>query len=146
MRLDRRRTTVEARCSGWAVDARLRETKTKEPASVLAGLIGKSSGGEAKHLAAACEKGDVAAQRILQETAEDLAFGLSHVVHLFHPEIIILGGGLSGVGEPLRAGVERELRRFVMEAFASGPRIVVTALKEDAVPMGALELARRFNK
>src|SRR5438093_8933159 len=51
------------------------------------------------------------AKRILNETAEDLAFGLSHVVHLFHPEVIVLGGGLSLVGEPLRAAVEGALRR-----------------------------------
>ena len=72
----------------------------------------------------------------------DLGFGLSHVVHLFHPEIIILGGGLSGVGEPLRAAVESALRGFIMEAFAPGPAVSLAALSEDVVPVGALELAR----
>jgi glucokinase len=142
VRLDRHGTIVEARCSGWAVDARIRELKVKEPGSLLARLTGQTVGGEAKHLAAAWQQGDAAARRLLQETAEDLAFGLSHVVHLFHPEIIILGGGLSGVGEPLRASVESALRQFTMEAFAPGPRIALAALGEDAVPVGALELAR----
>jgi glucokinase len=77
----------------------------------------------------------------LEETAEDLAFGLSHVVHLFHPEILVLGGGLSSVGEPLRASVESALRPFMMEAFAPGPRIALAGLGEDAVPVGALGLA-----
>jgi len=85
---------------------------------------------------------DLAAQRILRETAEDLAFALSHVVHLFHPQIIVIGGGLAGVGEPLRAAVESALRPFLMEVFAPGPRIALAALGEDAVPVGALELAR----
>ena len=141
VRLDRAGTIVEARCSGWAVDARIRELKVKEPGSLLARLTGQKVGGEAKHLAAAWQQGDAAARRLLQETAEDLAFGLSHVVHLFHPEIIVLGGGLSGVGEPLRASVEGALRSFVMEAFAPGPRIALAALGEDAVPVGALKLA-----
>ena len=143
VRLDRLGTIVEARCSGWAVDARIRELKGKEPKSLLAGLIGDKVGGEAKHLAAAWQQGDAAAKRLLQETAEDLAFGLSHVVHLFHPEIIVLGGGLSGVGESLRASVESALRPFTMEAFAPGPKIALAALGEDAVPTGALELARQ---
>ena len=143
VRLDRQGTIVEARCSGWAVDARIRELRVKEPKSLLAGLVGDKVGGEAKHLAAAWQQGDAAAKRLLQETAEDLAFGLSHVVHLFHPEIIVLGGGLSGVGEPLRASVESALRPFTMEAFAPGPKIALAALGEDAVPMGALELARQ---
>jgi glucokinase len=141
VRLDRNGTTVEARCSGWAVDARIRELKGKEPGSLLAQLAGRTKGGEAKHLVAAWQQGDVAAKRLLQETGEDLAFGLSHVVHLFHPAIIILGGGLSGVGEPLRASVEGAIRRFTMEAFAPGPKIALAALGEDAVPVGALELA-----
>jgi len=142
VRLDRQGTIVESRCSGWAVDARIRELKTKEPGSVLARMIGDTKGGEARQLTAALQQGDAAAQRILQETAEDLAFGLSHVAHLFHPEIIILGGGLSSVGEPLRAAVETALRGFTMEAFAPGPRVALAALGEDAVPAGALELAR----
>ncbi|MCX6925427.1 MAG: ROK family protein [Verrucomicrobia bacterium] len=141
VRLDREETIVEARCSGWAVDARIRELRSKEPESMLARLAGQAAGGEARHLAAAWQQGDAAARRLLKETAEDLAFGLSHVVHLFHPEIIILGGGLSGVGEPLRASVEVALGRFVMDAFAPGPRIALAALGEDAVPVGAPKLA-----
>jgi glucokinase len=141
VRLDRDGTIVEARCSGWAVDARIRALTLKEPAGLLARLAGQMAGGEAKHLAAAWQQGDAAARRLLQETAADLAFGLSHVVHLFHPEIIILGGGLSGIGEPLRASVERALPQFMMEAFAPGPRIALAELGEDAVPVGALKLA-----
>lgn len=141
VRLDRAGTIVEARCSGWAVDARIRELKAREPESLLARLAGQTAGGEARHLAAAWQQGDSAARRLLQETTQDLAFGLSHVVHLFHPEIIILGGGLSGIGEPLRASVEGALRGFVMEAFAPGPAVALATLGEDAVPIGALELA-----
>jgi len=104
--------------------------------------MGNTTGGEAKYLAVAWQQGDTAARRVLRETVEDLAFGLSHVVHLFHPEVIVLGGGLALVGEPLRAGVEGALRSFTMEAFAPGPRIRLAALGENAVPIGALELAR----
>jgi glucokinase len=143
VRLDREGTIVESRCSGWAVDARIRGLKTSDPTSLLAKLIGDSTGGEAKYLVPALEQGDRAAHRVLTETAEDLAFGLSHVVHLFHPEAIILGGGLSLAGEPLRAAVESALREFTMAAFAPGPQIRLAALGEDAVPVGALELARK---
>ncbi len=142
VRLDRQGTIVEARCSGWAVDARIRALKTSQPTSPLVKMLDPAPGGEARHLAAALQKGDAAARRILDETADDLAFGLSHVTHLFHPEVIVLGGGLSGVGEPLRVAVEQALQRFLMEVFLPGPRICLAALGEDAVPVGALELAR----
>ena len=73
----------------------------------------------------------------------DLGFALSHVVHLFHPEVIVMGGGLSLVGEPLRQAVETNLRGFVMEAFQPGPLLRLAELGEDAVPVGALLLAGR---
>jgi glucokinase len=142
LRLDRDGTIVEKRCSGWAVDAKIRELKTKEPGSLLSRLAGQAAGGEAKHLTAALQQGDAAAQRIVQETAEDLAFALSHVVHLFHPEIIVIGGGLSHIGEILRTAVQKNLARFTMDAFAPGPRVALSALGEDVVPVGALELAK----
>ncbi len=139
--LDRKGTTVESRCSGWAVDERIRDRARHEPGSPLGKLVQASPGNEARHLSAALRGGDAMAKRIVSETAEDLAFGLSHVVHLFHPEVIVLGGGLSKVGEPLRAAVADALAKFVMEAFAPGPQVVLSGLGEDAVPVGALMLA-----
>ena len=143
VRLDRSGATIESRCSGWAVDARIRVLNAQAPQTLLATLCQRDPGGEARHLAAALEGGDASASRILEEVAADLAFGLSHVTHLFHPRIIVLGGGLSGVGEPLREAVEACLRGFVMEVFQPGPRIALATLGEDAVPVGALCLASR---
>ncbi len=141
VRLDRTGVILEERCSGWAVDRKIRELEATAPSSFLWQMARQSPGAEARHLVRALEQGDCAAQRVLAETAEDLAFGLSHVVHLFHPQVIVLGGGLAGIGEPLRCCVEANLRRFTMDAFAPGPRIALAALGEDAVPVGALCLA-----
>jgi glucokinase len=141
VRLDRQGTIVESRCSGWAVDARIRDLQPSEPHSLLCRMSDFGKGGEARHLSEAFKQCDAAAVRILSEVCQDLSFGLSHVVHLFHPEVIVLGGGLSGIGEPLRNGVERALPGFVMGAFSPGPRVVLAELWEDAVPTGALLLA-----
>ena len=138
--LDRSGVIVEQRCSGWAIDKRLRTLAAEAPVSPLALIIGSKAGGEAKHLRAALDAGDVAARRVLSELADDLAFALSHVVHLFHPEVIVFGGGLSLVGEPLHAAVTTALPKFVMEVFRPGPPIRLAALGEDAVPVGCLLL------
>jgi len=141
IRLDRSGTLLESRCSGWAVDARIRSLVARERDSVLARNVGSARAHEAKFLAAALAQNDPLAAGILKETADDLAFGLSHVAHLFHPAIIVLGGGLSLIGEPLRAAVEQALPGFLMEAFAPGPVIALARLAEDSVPVGALCLA-----
>ena len=142
VRLDRSGTIVEDRCSGWAVDAKIRRLKESGASGALCRALGEERGGESRHLAQALKQGDAAAQAILRETSEDLAFGLSHVVHLFHPEVIVLGGGLALVGEPLRAAVAAALPGFLMEVFQPGPKMRLAALAEDAVPVGALLLAR----
>jgi glucokinase len=141
VRLDRRGAIVEQCCSGWAVDARIRAAVRANANSVLGGLVAGMQRGEARRLGPALAQHCPVAERILSEVAEDLAFALSHVTHLFHPETIVLGGGLSLTGEPLRSAVERALRAFVMDAFAPGPRIALAMLREDAVPVGALLLA-----
>jgi len=141
VRLDRDGATVESRCSGWAVDARIRRLREEEPTSYLARHLPQSSGGEAKLLVPALAAGDPAAGRVVREVAADLAFALSHAVHLFHPRMIVLGGGLSLVGEPLRTAVAAHLPLHLMEAFLPGPEVRLAALGEDAVPVGALCLA-----
>lgn len=141
VRLDKSGVTVEERCSGWAVDKRIRALKSSGVKSALCDALPATPGGEAKLLPQALAAGDAAAQQIVEEVANDLAFALSHVTHLFHPEVIVLGGGLSLIGEPLRAAVATKLPRRVMEVFHGGPPIKLAALGEDAVPVGALLLA-----
>ncbi len=141
VRVDWNGTTVESRCSGWAIDARIRQLKDTDPKSWLCRQPDFAKGGEARHLATALQQKDAAAERIFSELIQDVAFGLSHVVHLFHPEVIVIGGGLSALGEPLRAGVQSALSHGIMEAFQPGPKIALAALAEDAVPAGALLLA-----
>jgi glucokinase len=142
VRLDRAGTIVEDRCSGWAVDRRIREA-IRNSDGKLAELCRGMNGGEARHLLAALNERDPLAESILRDMAEDLAFGLSHVVQLCHPERIVIGGGLSLVGEPLRAAIASALPNFVMHAFYPVPTVALAALGEDVVPTGALLLARQ---
>ena len=142
LRLDPTGTSVEQRCSGWAVDARIRRLKTEGTKSVLRDWMSDQPGGEAKLLGRALEAQDKAALEILAETAQHLAFALSHVTHLLHPQVVVLGGGLSLIGEPLRHAVAEALPGFVMEVFHGGPEVTLAALGEDAVPVGCLLGAR----
>jgi glucokinase len=142
LRLDRSGRIVEQACSGWAVDQRIRDAVVGHD-GVLARAVKSQAteGGEARHLRGALDAGDAVAWKILTEVADDLAFALSHAVHLFHPEVIVVGGGLSLVGEPLRAAMAAALPGYLMEAFQPGPTVALAGLGEDSVPIGALALA-----
>lgn len=141
VRLDKTGRTVQSSCSGWSVNNKIREVAAAYPESVIAQLTSGITGDEAKILLQAIEKHDPHAMHIINETADDLAYGLSHVVHLFHPSVIILGGGLSLVGEPLRVAVAQRMSNYIMDAFQPAPAVRLSALKTDAVPIGALVLA-----
>lgn len=144
VRLDPSGTIVEERCAGWAVDRRIREVIEGAPDSVLAKLVTDAGPGcEARQLPAALAAGDPLAASILDDHASTLGFALSHVVHLLHPDIIVIGGGLTLLGEPVRGRLAAALPRHLMEAFLPGPDISLAALGEDAVPVGALALAAR---
>ncbi len=140
--------TIEQTVSGWAVDKQIRELlpqlsddsilKTYVQQAHVTGPVGK----EARFLHPAYEAGDPVARMLIEQIGSVLALGLSHVVHLFHPEAIVLGGGLSLIGEPLRAAVRQALPRFVMKAFHPVPIIFGAKLGEDTVPVGALALAK----
>ncbi len=142
IRLDKTGRTIESACSGWAVDKNIRDAVLHYPEGMLAKLVKeKGEGAEARSLAEAIRLNDAQAVEILDETCDDLAFGISHAVHLLHPEIIIFGGGLSFIGEPLRKLVAQKITKYLMSVFQPGPPIQLSLLKEDAVPIGALELA-----
>lgn len=146
VRVDRSGAILESRCAGWSVDRKIRESILGSPDCALARFAKQFPRAEARALAPALAAGDVLARRILEETAGDLAFGLSHVVHLFHPAILVIGGGLSLVGEPLRLAVAQALPQWTMKAFAPGPKVVLSQLGEDVVPTGALALAAQSLK
>jgi hypothetical protein len=50
---------------------------------------------------------------------------------------VIVGGGVSRAGEPLRGPLERRLRELVPLA----PKVVLSALGEEAVALGAVRRA-----
>ena len=141
IRLDKTGRTVESSCSGWAVDEKIRKYVSRHPDSLLSKLTKQFSRAEARVLPQTLERGDEASHKILDETMDDMSFALSHAVHLINPETVILGGGLSLIGEPLRKRVEEKLPTYLMDVLRPGPSIQLSALKEDAVPIGALALA-----
>lgn len=143
LQMDRFGRNLESYCSGWALDAQIRNlVKDLPPHSILKREVGSHTRGEARFLLPALQQDDPAATSLLNKYADNLAWGLSHVVHLFSPEIIILGGGVSLIGEPLRKALANALPRYLIKAFQPGPVIALAALQEEAVLVGALCLLR----
>jgi glucokinase len=140
LQMDRNGTTLQDLCSGWAVDEMIRKAAKKNRGSVLAQLAKGQPSSEAKMLNEALAANDPQAIRIFEETTDNFAFGLSHAIHLLHPQIVVLGGGLSFLGTVLEEAIAKKLPPYLMKTFAPGPPIRLSQLKEKAVPTGALVL------
>jgi len=55
---------------------------------------------------------------------------------------MIIGGGLSLIGDPLLTLVKKSIGKYLTKAFQPGPEIKLASLGEDVVGIGALLLAK----
>lgn len=140
LRMDRQGTTLQQLCSGWAVDEKVKAAVAAHPGSTLARLVNGSQANQAIFLKEAIRANDETARQIFEQTTDDLAFGLSHAIHILHPDVLVLGGGLSFMGELLQQSLEKKIQRHLMKPFLPGPPVRLTQLKENAVPVGCLVL------
>lgn len=141
IRLDRSGTTLESVASVRAIIQRIEEEVAKQPDGPLAQAVAAGQG--VSYLIQALANGDVLAEQLLNETADQLAFALSHVVHLFHPDLIVLSGGVPELTEKLSQVIDQKLSAYVMEAFLPLPKIALAQLQDEAVVRGALLVARQ---
>ena len=90
-----------------------------------------------KKIFAAARRGDAAAAKVVEVEASRLAMGIAAIAPIVDPALVILGGGVGHNGDLLLEPIERELR--AVSPFH--PRVVVSALGEEAVLQGAIATA-----
>jgi glucokinase len=89
-------------------------------------------------VAEALSRGDKEAERIFDGFCRQVAVGLANLLMIFDPERIVLGGGLTDIGEPLRAGTKDWLDTLTLgSAYRPKVDIVMAELGDDAGALGA---------
>ena len=88
-------------------------------------------------LARAAAAGDVLAARLIDETGEMLGAWLGSVISLLDPSIVVLGGGVSRIGEPLFAKIRQTAPKRTVNPFAAEIPIVPAQLGPDVGIFGA---------
>jgi glucokinase len=126
---------LEQHASGWAISHKGSLLVPRGPSNATL---------TAEQVAQAASEGDSVAQNILRHAQSHLADAICHVITLLCPRCIVIGGGVSLMGEKL---LFEPLRKMVAERvfkpFADCYEIVPAALGEEVVVHGALALARR---
>ena len=95
---------------------------------------------DSRSVFAAARHGDSFANRLVDEEAEILGRGFTNLLHIFSPEIVIMGGGLSQQFERLRPGIQAYMARRAMPAFRD-IKVVRSALGQNSGLVGAAALA-----
>jgi glucokinase-like ROK family protein len=88
-------------------------------------------------------EGDEVARRVLEETGEYLGIGISNLVNLLDPELVVLGGSTMRAGSLILDPAIKVVRRRALPQVAEGVRIVAGNLGEDAGAIGAAALVLR---
>ena len=75
---------------------------------------------------------------LLDRWMDEIAQGLAGMVHIFNPQRILVGGGVSAQKTLLIEPLEHKVKAVVMPAFAEGLTLQAAALQNDAGLVGAV--------
>lgn len=85
--------------------------------------------------------GDAAATEVVNTYLHYLAQGLSNIINIFQPEVLTIGGGISGEGQSLVEALLPEIRKEVYgQGIVASPDIRIASLKNDAGIIGGAVL------
>ena len=87
--------------------------------------------------------GDPIILALLEDWTDEIVQGLAGLVHIFNPQIILIGGGVSAQQELLIEPIARKVRASIMPAFAEGLEIRAAQLHNDAGMVGAVYYFRQ---
>ena len=134
-----RKGCLEAYASAAALVSRAREAMERSDESMLWSLCkGDLSGVNGRMIFEASEKGDSTACEVLDGFMEDLSEGIANIINILQPEILCIGGGLSGAGEALLAPVkEKTAPKIYSRASQKNTRIRLAEMGNGAGIIGA---------
>ena len=110
-----------------ATTALVRAAKERDPALV-----------DGRAIFAAAEAGDKTVLALLDDWTDEIAQGLAGMVHIFNPQLILIGGGVSAQQKLLIDPIAAKVKASVMPAFAEGLELRAAQLHNDAGMVGAV--------
>jgi glucokinase len=94
-------------------------------------------------VAALAAEGDALALELVTEVGQWLGQGIADLAAILDPEVVVIGGGVSKLGEMVLAPARDRLDRALPgRGFRPGPRVVVAELGPQAGIVGAADLIR----
>ncbi len=132
---------VEKLCSGWSIGRMAREQAAEGGMPKVLQLAGGDAEAiTAEHVGRAAGAGEAAAVDLIAAAAGNFAVALCNVIALISPDRIVVGGGVSLMGEAFFRPLREAVARQAFGPYAGRYQIVPAALDENVVLVGALLL------
>ena len=107
----------------------------------LSGVTGNKEDVNGKIVFDALRAGDKTAEKVVKKYTDYLAAGVTNVINAFHPQAIVLGGGICAAGDVFLTSLKRKVNRQIYGGTKFAPvEIVVASLGNDAGIYGAAAL------
>lgn len=136
------RGCLEALASGTAIAREGKERVVRGVPTLITELAeGDPERVSARLVAQAAEQGDIEAQEIIDDAMTYLGVGMASLVNLFNPELIVIGGGLTNMGEGLFGPVRRIIDRRAFRTAAEAVKVVPSQLGDNVGTVGAAAVA-----
>lgn len=134
---------LEMLASGKAVAREaIRRINDGESSSLPGAVSGMLENITAKEVGEAAREGDRLAIDVITGAATYLGVGLANLVNILNPEIIVIGGGLSNLGDLLLEPARKVMQKRAFQLPAKAVRIVPSQLGDDAGILGIAVFAR----
>ncbi|MFA5398937.1 MAG: ROK family protein [Dehalococcoidia bacterium] len=138
-----KRGCFEAMASGTAIAKLAQKRLRRGEQSSMPGLAHDKVGDvTAQVVAEAARKGDALARAVIEESAGYLGIGVANLVNLMNPQMIIIGGGVSKMGEMILRPTRKSMTANSIELPARTVHLVRSQLGVDAELTGAALYAR----
>ncbi len=135
-------SSVELEAAGPAIARRAKRAIEAGASSMVSDLAQGDLGGiDAKVVGMAAASGDKLAIDVIAYAGRIIGLGIVSILHLFNPEVIVIGGGVTKTGDLLFAPMRKAVSEHVMdEAYIENLRIEPSALGDDVALVGAAAL------
>ena len=132
---------LEAYASGTSIAERAAEAVAAAVSRGVPTTLADCAPLTAAEVAAAAREGDAVAEAVWAETVDTLGSGLTSLVNLYEPDLVVLGGGVTRSGDQLLDPVRRIVAEQAMGPAARAVRIVRASGGDRAGLLGAAAIA-----
>ncbi|WP_269865457.1 ROK family protein [Paenibacillus caseinilyticus] len=117
------------------------ELEAGQPSIISSWIQGEYHRLTSQLISEAYDQGDALAIEVMHETGRLLGFGLSNVINLLNPELLIIGGGMSAAGDRLLHSVRDTIGKHALKLSSQGCAVVQASLGSRAGMVGAAAYA-----